>query len=66
MNFAEIIQQKITKDKISIRELARRMNRSHVYVNDLIAGNRRWNEETMNEACKALEITVSFKHTKAV
>lgn len=60
MGFTEIVNQKIKDDNVSIRELARRMNRSHVYVKDLISGNRRWNENTISEACQALGIVVSF------
>ncbi|HMM20597.1 MAG TPA: helix-turn-helix transcriptional regulator [Selenomonadales bacterium] len=60
MNFTEVIKKKIENENISVRELARRMNRSHVYVNDLIAENRRWNEDTINEACQALGIEIRF------
>lgn len=65
MNFTEIVNQKMQEGKVSVRELARRMNRSHVYVGDLLAGHRRWNETTINEACTSLSIAISFDEEKA-
>ena len=65
MKFTETVQQKMQEENISVRELSRRMDRSHVYVGDLIAGHRRWNETTINEACTALNIAISFDEKKA-
>jgi transcriptional regulator with XRE-family HTH domain len=66
MNFSESIK-KILKDRdLTASALARMTGYTPQYMHDLLAGNRRWNETTINKTCEALgiEILIVPKETK--
>lgn len=61
MDFNTIIKEKLEQKNWKITDLARFSGISYPYLVDLIKGRRRWNEDTMEKACKALGIAIEFK-----
>lgn len=67
MDFSSIVKKELEVKKISVSDFAQKIGFSYQYVYDLLKGRgkRRWNENSINEACKALGIEIQFK-TKPV
>lgn len=61
MNFSEVVKQAIRARRIKNNELARMTGYSAAYISDLLSGNRRWNEESINKVCKALGVEINFE-----
>ena len=63
MSFSETVKRILWERDMNPSELARKIGHSPQYVHDLIKGEKRWNEDTINKVCKALdlEITVAQK-----
>jgi plasmid maintenance system antidote protein VapI len=61
MKFSQIIKEAMDKKRMNASGLAREMGYTPKHVLDLLAGKRRWNEETMDKACEILEIETEFK-----
>jgi transcriptional regulator with XRE-family HTH domain len=66
MNFSEVIKNILKSRNLRISDLARMTGYTPQYMYDLLAGNRRWNETTINKTCEALgiEILIVPKETK--
>lgn len=64
MNFSEVVKQAIQSRGIKNNELARLTGYSAAYISDLLLGNRRWNEESMDKVCKALGVEINFETTE--
>lgn len=62
MDFSNIVKDILSRNGMKNAELARKTGYSPQYISDLISGDRRWNEDSMNRVCEALNIEVNF-HT---
>lgn len=60
MDFSRIVKQRMAELSVTNSELARRSGYSPQYISDLLSGDKRWNETTMNKVCEALGIEVRF------
>ncbi len=61
MDFSLIVRLRMAELGMNASELARLMGYSPQYINDLINRKKgRWNEETMNKACQALNLKIDF------
>jgi transcriptional regulator with XRE-family HTH domain len=61
MGFSDMIRSVLKQKGITITDLAKKMGYTVQYVSDLLKGDRRWNETTMNKACDVLSIEVAYK-----
>jgi transcriptional regulator with XRE-family HTH domain len=59
-NFSSVVNNKLKEKNLKAIDLARETGYSPQYICDLLAGHRRWNETTIDKACKALGITIEF------
>ena len=60
MDFTKAVKEKMKQNNMNNSDLARETGYSPQYICDLLAGHRRWNETTIDKACKALGITIEF------
>ncbi len=60
MNFSKAVSDQLYIRKMTISELANGMGYSVAHISDLLAGNRRWNETTIDKACEILGIEIKF------
>ncbi|GAW92452.1 helix-turn-helix domain-containing protein [Calderihabitans maritimus] len=60
-HFSEIVRATMARKRLKISDLARKTGYSQQYISDLLAGNRRWNETTIDKVCKALNLVVEIK-----
>ena len=67
MNFTEPVKNEMRRKNTQTTQLAEMMGCSISYVSDLLCGRKRWNQDTINKACEALdlEIVVRKKRVKA-
>lgn len=63
MEFTEAVKEAMSQQNIKNSELARLVGHSPQYIRDLLSGERRWNEDTINKVCVALNIKIKFEHT---
>ena len=56
MNINEILKEKLAEKNLKVTDLSRLSGISYPYCIDLVKGRRRWNEDTIEKACKALGI----------
>lgn len=61
MNFSSIVKATMKQKKMSYAELARLTGYSSQYISDLVSGERRWNEDTINKVCTALDISIKYE-----
>jgi transcriptional regulator with XRE-family HTH domain len=61
MRFSDVIKAAMKSKGLKIVDLSRLSGISYPYLADLIKGRRRWNEETINRACKALGLKLVFE-----
>ncbi|WP_085523885.1 helix-turn-helix domain-containing protein [Tuberibacillus sp. Marseille-P3662] len=61
MNFSNVVKEKMQQKKITNAQLAREIGYSAQYLSDLIAGERRWNEDTINKVCSALGLKITYE-----
>ncbi|MEB3752526.1 helix-turn-helix transcriptional regulator [Geobacillus sp. FSL W8-0032] len=64
MNFSEVVRNVLEDKNLRISDLARMTGYTPQYMYDLLAGNRRWNETTINKTCEALGIEIIVVPTK--
>jgi len=57
--FRAYIQAAFKRSGLREREVSRRMGISPSYLNGLMSGERRWNEDTTEKFCKALGINLN-------
>lgn len=60
MSFNQIVKQRMEELDIRPSELARKSGYSPQYIGDLLSGDRRWNETTMNKISEVLGIKMEF------
>ena len=65
MNFSAIVRKYMKEQKLKVSDLAKSMGYSYQYISDLLSGNRRWNETTMNKACEVLGIRIVVERDKS-
>lgn len=58
MNFSAVVKRILKEKDLTASDLARMIGYTPQYIHDLLAGNRRWNETTINKTCEALGIEV--------
>jgi transcriptional regulator with XRE-family HTH domain len=61
MDFSSAIIKRMKEKKIRQNELAKLINYSPQHVNRLLKGIYRWNINTMNLVCNALDLTMEVK-----
>ena len=68
MNFTEPVKKEMRRKNTQITQLAQMMGCSTSYVSDILTGRKRWNQDTIDKACEALdlEIIVRKKRKAAV
>lgn len=64
MNFSEAVKVAMSKTGIKRAELAKATGYSYQYILDLLAGERRWNEDSINKVCDALGIEIQITCTE--
>jgi len=60
MNFTESVKAAMEIHGITKKDLARETKYSYQYIYDLLAGERRWNEDSINKVCGALGIKIEI------
>ncbi|GKS14738.1 hypothetical protein YDYSY3_57380 [Paenibacillus chitinolyticus] len=60
MVFSKTVKHALVDKDINATELARLTGHSAQYMHNLLKGNRRWNEDTMNKVCKALKMELKL------
>ena len=60
MKFGDELKQYMYEQGVKPSHLARLTGYSAGYISDLFAGERRWNETTMNKACNALGLEIKL------
>jgi len=58
VNFSAVVKRILKEKDLTASDLARMIGYTPQYIHDLLAGNRRWNETTINKTCEALGIEV--------
>jgi transcriptional regulator with XRE-family HTH domain len=58
MNFSKVVKKLLKERDLTASDLARMIGYTPQYIHDLLAGNRRWNETTINKTCEALGIEI--------
>lgn len=60
MNFTEIVKSAMKNKGLNTADVARGSGYSYQHIYDLLAGERRWNEESINRVSEVLGIQISF------
>ncbi|ETT32167.1 helix-turn-helix transcriptional regulator [Paenibacillus sp. FSL R5-808] len=60
MCISESIRKTLTKKKLSPSDLARMTGYTPQYMHNLLDGNRRWNETTIQKTCDALDLELKL------
>ncbi|SMF88094.1 Cro/C1-type HTH DNA-binding domain-containing protein [Paenibacillus uliginis N3/975] len=63
MDFSKAVKVVMEKTGMRKAEIARATGYSYQHIHDLLAGERRWNEDSINKVCDALGITISISCT---
>ncbi|KHF33418.1 hypothetical protein CM49_04366 [Paenibacillus sp. P1XP2] len=58
MNFTEAIKIAMDKTGVKKADIARSTGYSYQHISDLLAGERRWNEDSINKVCDALGLKI--------
>ena len=61
MNFGSAVKKRMAELGVKVPELARETGYTTRYIYELLSGEARWNETTINKACKALDMTIEVK-----
>ncbi|MFP4976350.1 helix-turn-helix domain-containing protein [Paenibacillus sp. CN-4] len=64
VDFSKSINKALNQNGLTPSDLARMTGYSPQYVIDVLKGNRRWNETTLNKACNALGLEIKVVPTK--
>ncbi|MGG3504731.1 helix-turn-helix transcriptional regulator [Paenibacillus lautus] len=69
MNFSDAVKIAMNRAGVTKQELSESTGYSYQHIYDLLAGKRRWNEETLQKVCDALgldvivsEASIPFEH----
>lgn len=60
MNFSRAMNQTINKLGLRKSDVAKATGYSHQHISDLLSGERRWNEDSINRVCEALGISIQI------
>ncbi|MFS1511848.1 helix-turn-helix domain-containing protein [Chengkuizengella sp. SCS-71B] len=60
MNFSKTIKKYLNERELNASDLARMTGYSPQYIHDLLKGDRRWNENTIDKVCDALKLEIKF------
>jgi len=66
MNFTEAVKVAMQKTGMKRPDIARATGYSYQHISDLLAGERRWNEESIDKVCAALGIEIEIKVPEGV
>ncbi|OAZ43362.1 helix-turn-helix domain-containing protein [Paenibacillus polymyxa] len=61
MNFSHALAQVMQRMDLKRSDVAKASGYSHQYISDLLSGERRWNEDSINRVCDALGIKIEIK-----
>lgn len=61
MEFSKVVKEVLANRGIKNSDLAKMTSYSPQYISDLLSGERRWNETSINRVCAALEMTINFE-----
>lgn len=61
MNFSAAVKQAMDKLNLKRSDIAKATGYSYQYIHDLLSGERRWNEDSINKVCSALGIGIEIK-----
>ncbi|OAB48503.1 helix-turn-helix domain-containing protein [Paenibacillus antarcticus] len=64
MNISDTIKKVLKDKKLNPSDLARMIGYTPQYVHNLLDGNRRWNETTIDKTCFALGLGLEFTTNK--
>ncbi|MFC4077185.1 helix-turn-helix domain-containing protein [Salinithrix halophila] len=53
---SQLVRRRMKDNNITFQMLAERTGYSASYLNNIVCGHRRWNIDTMQKVCSALEI----------
>lgn len=62
MDFSKVVKHVLVEQNLKPVDLARMTGYTPQHIYDLLRGERRWNEDSINKVCKALGIQIEFKH----
>lgn len=65
VNFTEAVKAAMQKLGLKTSDIAKSTGLSYQYIHDLLSGDRRWNEDTINKVCEALDIQVTFEQKES-
>lgn len=60
-NFNEAVKKAMEVLNVKQAELARKTGYSDQHISDLLAGERRWNEDSIAKVCIALGIEITYE-----
>lgn len=63
-SFSEVVKKVAASKGIKNKELARMTGYSSQHISDLLSGERRWNEDSINKVCTALDLKIKFEVQK--
>jgi transcriptional regulator with XRE-family HTH domain len=61
LSFSKTVKETLIKNGYRPADLARMTGYSAQYISDLLAGERRWNEDSINKACEALGLIIKYE-----
>jgi transcriptional regulator with XRE-family HTH domain len=61
LDFSNTVKEIMKSRGIKGVELARATGYSAAYISELLAGEKRWNEESINRVCEALELKINIE-----
>ncbi|ASS64708.1 helix-turn-helix transcriptional regulator [Paenibacillus sp. RUD330] len=62
MSFSDVVRKAAAVKNIKPAEIARRAGYSAQHIHDLMSGERRWNEDSINKICEVLDIQIRFEY----
>ncbi|MEK4236499.1 helix-turn-helix domain-containing protein [Paenibacillus sp. FSL H7-0714] len=65
MDFTSTVKNILSQNGMKNAELARQAGYSSQHIHDLLSGDRRWNEDSMNKVCDVLGIKVNYQTTES-
>jgi plasmid maintenance system antidote protein VapI len=60
MNFTQTVKQRMVEQNIKACTLARKTGYCPQYISELLGGEKRWNETTIDKVCEVLGLKVEF------
>lgn len=64
MKFSEAVKTALIKTGMKRADLARKTGYSYQHIHDLLSGDRRWNEDSINKVCDALDLKIEIVSEK--